>query len=441
MQNKNQISLVTAILLNINIMVGAAIFVAPPLMAAQAGGMSYLGWLISALIVLPIIMSVAHISSLLPGEGSFYSYSKHGIGQSAGFLSGWIYFLGYVSTQALQMLAMRNVLMYQLNIQFIHNHTILFNALFFFVLSLLCCFKLTIVSAIQSASALLKLVPIVLFGIVALILFPGIISSWTSGISTFPSLNNDLSFTAALGTLPFAIFGFWGFESCTHIGHAIKDGAKNAGRAIIIGFSITALIYFLAHIGLYALMGQENLSVLGVTAFAEFLPIPIAIKTLLTLFITFAVLLSYTSAIFGEINNNSFLMYAMAKENLIFCSKTLRMTNKHNQPIAIIFLQAILAFLFVTIINHLGILIAISNLGLLTGYSLTIISLLLIQLRKRITPRIIITLMGLVSCGVISVYSWNAIPTPSATIPFFLILALGIVMYGIQTSKLVKETK
>ena len=322
----------------------------------------------------------------------------------------------------------------QFNIQFIHNLTILVNALFFITLALLCCFRLTIVSAIQSASALLKLIPIILFGIVAIIFLPGIISSWISGISSFPSLNNDLSFIAALGTLPLAIFGYWGFESCTHIGDAIKDSAKNAGRAILIGFSITSLVYVLAHIGLYSLMGQENLSVLGVTAFAEFLPFPAMAKTLITLLITFAVLLSYTSAIFGELNNNSFLMHAMAQEKLIFCSKTLSITNKQNQPIVVLFLQAFLAFLFVTLINHLGMLIAISNLGLLTGYTLTIISLLLIQLKRRITPRIIITLIGLVSCGVVAVYSWNAIPTPSATIPFFLILILGIVMYAIQTT-------
>src|SRR5690349_20003336 len=76
------ISLFTAILININIMVGAGIFINPPLMASIAGQFSYLGWLVGALIMVPLVISSARIATLCPGEGSLYRYSSEGLNKT-----------------------------------------------------------------------------------------------------------------------------------------------------------------------------------------------------------------------------------------------------------------------------------------------------------------------------------------------------------------------
>ena len=51
----SQVSIIVAILLNVNIMIGAGIFVSPPAMSAIIGDSSYLAWLVSSLIFLPVL--------------------------------------------------------------------------------------------------------------------------------------------------------------------------------------------------------------------------------------------------------------------------------------------------------------------------------------------------------------------------------------------------
>lgn len=429
-EHKNKISLVTAILININIMVGAGIFINPPLMTQMAGGFSYVGWLLSALIILPVVISIATISRFFPQAGSFYSYSKEGINKTAGFISGWVYFLGYSATEALQMLALRDILIYQFNSGLVRDHTVIFNALFFGVFCLLCTFNLSVVGKIQSFATIFKLLPILLFAASACILLPSLF--FCGGIASCSSTAAPFTLSPVFATVPFAIFGYWGFESCTHISHLLENGSKNAARSILIAFFVTTLIYTFAHAGLLMVMGTEGLASMNVTSFAHFLPVSDLIKMIVTALITCAVLSAYASAIYGELNANGFLLNAMAKEKLVFASSLLATTNKHGQPTYAIFLQGFFAFAFASAIDNKNILAAIVNLGLLSAFVLTLLSLLLIQLNRKLYPATAITLLSFFSCALLGFYSWRSIPTPATTIPFFIILGLGIAMYVVQ---------
>ena len=88
-ESNNKISVLVAIIMNVNIMVGAGIFISPPQMAQTAGSYSYLGWLLSALIFLPVVYASSQLSSHFPGEGGLYSYARRGLGKTAGFFCGW----------------------------------------------------------------------------------------------------------------------------------------------------------------------------------------------------------------------------------------------------------------------------------------------------------------------------------------------------------------
>ena len=52
----HKISLMTAILMNINIMVGSGILIGPGIMAGIAGNASFLGWPLVALFFLPMVL-------------------------------------------------------------------------------------------------------------------------------------------------------------------------------------------------------------------------------------------------------------------------------------------------------------------------------------------------------------------------------------------------
>jgi amino acid transporter len=93
--HEKKMSLFSATLLNVNLMIGAGILIGPQVMAQKAGAASFLGWPIVALIFLPIMVSIAHMALTIPGTGNVYGFARAGLGESAGFISSWSYFIGF----------------------------------------------------------------------------------------------------------------------------------------------------------------------------------------------------------------------------------------------------------------------------------------------------------------------------------------------------------
>ena len=91
--SKGKISLFTATMLNINVIVGAGILITPPIMTGLAGNMSFLGWALCALVFFPLVYCVAEAATLWSGDAGFYTFGKKGLGDTAGFVSGWAHFI------------------------------------------------------------------------------------------------------------------------------------------------------------------------------------------------------------------------------------------------------------------------------------------------------------------------------------------------------------
>src|ERR1700743_1497833 len=61
-------------------------------LAAAAGPSTIVIWLLGVLVVfIPLALCVMELSSRYPQEGGMYVWSKRAFGDSAGFLTGWIY--------------------------------------------------------------------------------------------------------------------------------------------------------------------------------------------------------------------------------------------------------------------------------------------------------------------------------------------------------------
>ena len=266
--NENRISLFTAVLMNMNLMVGAGIYIGAMLMASKAGATSFLGWPLASLVFLPVVWSIGQVAKLFPGRGSFYSYAEHGLGELAGFVSGWLYFLGYVSIGALQILGLREVLEHHLGFTWIGQHPIPFTLVFLSAIAVLNMFALRVVARILSSATIFKLIP----------LFLVLVISWCYFDASLPLVTGEGLKGLGL-TLPIALFGFWGFESCCNISHLIEGDKRNAYRAVLIGFFATVAIYTLFHLGLIYIMGADRLATEGVAAFVNYLYLPSALGT------------------------------------------------------------------------------------------------------------------------------------------------------------------
>jgi len=429
--DSNKMSLFAAILVNINIMVGAGIYTNPPMMAAKAGGLSFLGWALSSLIFLPLVFCISKASKLFPGEGSFYTYVKGGLGETSGFLAGWGYFLTYVSTMAFQTFCFRELFLKTVNIPTFNSHPILFNILFFLSIYILSLLTLKIISNIQSFLTIGKLLPIIImFAFLLFLLLKGKLFNFTNLHSA------DFSILDLQYTIPFTIFGFFGFESCCSISHLIKDGEKNASRSILIGFFATVLIYTMFNYGLIQTMGAENLASSGTNEFITFLGIttPLLLQ-LFGIIITTSIFMSLSGAIYGEVNAIGFILHSMAKQKIIFAPTLLSKINRNARPYIAFFVQLFLAFSLLTLINQKVILMAVTNLGFIFTQLLVAISIFIIFMRKKSYKDSIAPIFAVLSCTILGYYSWLEIGTPLNVIPFIVLLLIGLISFKFQTKK------
>ena len=101
MNKENKISLFAAILITVNTMLGSGIFINPAPLAKIAGSFGFLGYFVSMIILIPIVLSIAELAKLHPTSGGLYVYSEKYINPLAGFISGWGYFLGKATAAAL----------------------------------------------------------------------------------------------------------------------------------------------------------------------------------------------------------------------------------------------------------------------------------------------------------------------------------------------------
>lgn len=434
MQTKNKISVTEAMLMNMNIMIGAAIFIGPSMMAAKGGNLSFLGWPVVALLFFPVVWSIVQLTKYFPDATSFFGYSKS-LGVNTTFITGWVYFLGYLTTVTIQTIGLGEVLKTQFHLQFVTTHPYAF---YFIVISTLAFFNfwsLKLVTKIQNAVTIFKLLPIFL----VIILIPFF---WNSNVQI------DLSnISMVTYTIPFALFGYWGFESCTNLVSSIKGGRQSAIRAILGSFFIVVAIYTLFHFGLLHIMGHKNLASYGVPAFIYYLGIKSKfLFNLSNAFISSVIAIAYFSSSFGIFIANSSMIQHLAKENFLLFSSKISKTNKFDRPVYGIIIKSIIIYLLMVAINNKMILTSICNTGILTAFLINLVSLFVVQFKKKdfgIT-QIGITTLALVSGGIAFAYNWFNLGNTNSIrlqylMPLIALTIFGFVMFKLEGKRIQRK--
>jgi len=435
MMKQHKISLTTAILMNINIMVGSGILVGPSTIAALSGNASFLSWLMVAFIFLPIVLSTVQLSRMFPGAGGFYAYAKEGLGKRAGYWSGWMYVVGYTFAAALETIALRKTLIEAFNLDWgwLTGNPIYFNLLAAVVFTALNFLSMRMLSRILGSVTISKLIPLV----VLILLIPFVFNP------TFTITGQELA--ALPMSLPLAIFGFFGFEYCTSISHHIENSERNAPLAILIGFFITALLYTLFHFGALNLMGIHGLVDQGAPAFAEFITLPIPyLRTILGFLIPVASAITLCGAAVGLMNANASMVHAMAEEKVFHFSPLLTQVTKAHRPWLAILLQGFCVFAISTgmtlatnsLNQAIGVVGALCILGVFLAFILPFISLIIVQRRSRKHRHIALTVIGLGVVFVLIAYIvYTLAPTISERALWLLPLAACIALGAVVTKK------
>uniref|UniRef100_UPI0026162B13 amino acid permease n=1 Tax=uncultured Eudoraea sp. TaxID=1035614 RepID=UPI0026162B13 len=248
-QNKNnkKLGLWMSTSLVIGNMIGAGVFLMPAALAAY-GGISIIGWVASSLGTFVLALVFSRLSKLfLDKSGGPYAYTKAGLGEFAGFLVAWGYWISVWVGMAV------------MSIAFVSALTVLFpilenNSLASVLTGLSAIWFLTWVNSrgvresgkIQVVTTLLKLTPILVIIVGGFFFF---------NIDNFIPFNvsDSSSFEAIAITSTMTLYAFLGFESATIPADNVKDPGKTIPRATILGTLITTMVYIL---GTIAVMGM-----------------------------------------------------------------------------------------------------------------------------------------------------------------------------------------
>jgi amino acid transporter len=294
------------------------------------------------------------------------------------------------------------------------------------ILSLLNTLEVGLISRIQSVATVLKIMPMVIVAVMF----------WFYWKTPFTF---DFSNITAVGyTLPTAIFGYWGFESCCSISHLIKGGPTKASSVILTAFFIVALLYTTFHFGVMCIMGVPSVELLGATVFPAYMGISskavlMAIKVGMGLIF----LLAFFNAAYGVMLANIANISSLAHKKVLFGSTLLEKVNRFNRPILPIVLQCAVVWALMTFVPHKEILIALANFGVIIAMVLTITAVARQQFKKKQIVPLAISCAAYASCAVLIFFSWNDLGATMAgrfmaLVPLLVGLVAGFGMYCIK---------
>lgn len=409
-----KISLLIAILININIVVGGGFFLSARNMFTSFGALAPLSWVICGLLLLPLVYVLARLSNAYPTAGGLYVYSQKTLGNWFGFISGWGYYIGTVAGNAvilhgfsmqLQKLGLFNQMHVGLDIAC---------ATLFTLLTL---FNVTVLEKMHIGFTILKTIPfaVVLGGVFTLF-------NWSNVIAA------PIQPTGLVTSMPIVLFAYVGIEACTAITHAIKDGHKNSARAMLISLGIIIALYSLIQFSLLGILGTHTTN-----PFTEIIPKLTSNPFVITwgnTIVNLAILSSFLGGFYGMFYANNWNLFAIATEKRVVGHSLLTKLNKHHAPWVAVLVQGALVIAFLLITANTEYLMTMSDFGVVIAYILSVFA-YFVHIKKQGLNKKIIATFALVACLTLLFVCINNLALSGARyiIPFIIMLISGLLLH------------
>ncbi|MBA3751346.1 amino acid permease [Candidatus Dependentiae bacterium] len=418
MEHTQKLSLFSALIININIMLGSGIFINTTVLTKQAGSLGAFVYLLIGIILFPLILTIAQLLHYHQESGTFYDFGRS-ISPFIGFLSSWSYFTAKLCSFALGVHVCLSF------IQAIFPRTqviplLVFDCIVIVLFALLNTLNLKMGTTIQYSFIFLKMVPILFVILTGLFLAQG--SSFSSGTAHFLGIPSSL---------PLVLYAFSGFEASCSLSRHIIDSKRNGPLAIFISFGFVLTCAFLYQLLFYAAVGPSLGTLTGgyLEAFPAFLSkiSSGSTKNTLQTIMHLAIASSSLGSAYGIMYSNGWNLFTLAHNNHTFGKNLFMTLNAHGMPIACIVAEAVLAitYLLITQGNQIP-LQQVSALGGTIAYTLSSCALLLLAFKKGSTK--LLPIMGLLSCFILfGSFIWTiSIQGPTSLLLTF----IGILMFG-----------
>lgn len=425
MSKNNLLSLPTAILININIMLGAGLFVNSIPLAKKLGILSPLIYLLVGLLMLPLALSLSRLLMYHP-TGSFFSFGQREISTVAGFFASWAYFITKMSSATLNIHFFTNITQ-SLIPALAQFNPFAMDLVILGIFTGLNMLNMRTGSQIQTMFIVLKTTPI-LFVILA--------GAYLCTNLTPGTLVLEPSMWYALPLcVPSIIYAFAGFEASCSISRHIENPQKNGPRAILISYLAVMVIAALFQLLFYT-STQGYLT--PDTKYFEALPV-IFQRLLLTsspllkyvpVFLQLAIATSALGGSYGIMYSNNWNLYELGQHGLTFWPKLVTKLNRYGIAFACILAETALSlgYLAVTAGSNL-ILPQLTALGCTLTYTICVLALYCLSRRQKLS--LTLPILGLGCCTIMLSSTVYSLITTSLLpfCAFSLVLILGGVMY------------
>jgi len=422
MSQKHMMTPFQGILVCINTIIGAGIFINAKPLTILAGPFGFFGYVLAGLALLPLVISIGQVASVHPVAGGMYVYGKESFGRLVGFIGGWSYFLGKLTSLSL----LTHKFMEFFYIRFASLQVVPLILLDFFMLFFMAFLYMGGVNLggrIQYVFALLKLIPL-FFAIVCGFLY----FDATVFITSQPNVSGLFS------SVSIAVFSLVGFEIICSVGNHLQDGSKNMQRVIASSFLFVLLINILFQAAAYIIVGDnlaltnEPLLAMGIMVMPAFL--------ILAKMLNAMVFVAIIGSAFSMLTSNSWNLYTLAKDGH-FPNKKLLTTMGNNQvPWVSLFFEVLLGCFIVWVTSEQIPLQNMAVLGIVTAYLVSACAAFKIMSGKNATiASRSVQLLGVIGALYVVGLAFLRLIESGISFPFFGIFLFGLVCAFVRSYK------
>ena len=410
-----KISFWGAVVINLNIVIGASFFLNAQNIQLKSGFMAPISWLVCGCLFAPLVVVLAKLAALYPADGGIYVYSEKILGRFWGFMSSWGYFIGATAGNAVVVRAFSHYLQQLSFMQPLLQATGLkemtVDLLVVFIFALLNFMNIQFLEHIEVMFTLLKVIPLLLLTGGLFFLFDA------SNLSAPATVHmKDL-----LDVFPMVLFAYIGIEACCTVMTKIDDTKHRPSRVLGVSFLLIVLVYFLLQTSIFLIYGQQN-----VNPFLTILP-QLTHNTFIiewgNKLIYLAILSSFLGGFYGMYYYNNWNLYVLARDKILKGGSYLTKLNKNQVPWVCVFVQTFFLLVFLITCSDLY-LMMISGFGVVLAYLLSALAFLVLK-------RSLLGFLALASCSLLLFLTTLDLFQAGfyTLMPFLIIMIMGIFLY------------
>jgi basic amino acid/polyamine antiporter, APA family len=377
-RGKNKLGLWTSTSLVVGNMIGAGVFMMPAALAAY-GSISLFGWVFSSIGAFLLARVFSNLSKLMPkADGGPYAYSRSGLGDFAGFLVAWGYWISIWCTNAAIAVSFVSALSTFFPALATNAMLAISNGLgVIWLLTWINTLGIVTSGKLQLITTILKIIPLLLVAIGGLFFFKA------ENFIPF-NMSGTSDFSAITATATYTFFAFLGIECATIPSGSVINPEKTIPRATMLSILITSVIYIVSSFSIMGMIPGKNLQH-SVTPFADAAVIIWGRGA--RYWISAGVAIAAFGALNGWILIQGQMPYAIAKDKLF--PAVFSKENKKGVPARGIIISSILVSILMSmnytrgLVEQFKFLILLTTLTVLIPYLFSTAAYIIIKLENR----------------------------------------------------------